>query len=75
MIDCSVVAMLATVLVTLAISFYLYFRIKFSYWQRRGVPVVKPIFPYGNLKGISKIAHPSQFFRPLFLQPARFAVD
>lgn len=32
---------------------YLYIKKKFSFWADRGVPTVKPVFPFGNLKGVS----------------------
>lgn len=39
--------------VTAVISLvYYYFKRSFGYWERLGVPYVKPIIPYGNLKGV-----------------------
>jgi cytochrome P450 family 6 len=29
-------------------ALYLYFKISYSYWERRGVPTVKPTAPFGN---------------------------
>jgi cytochrome P450 family 6 len=30
-------------------AIYVYFRVSFSYWKRRGVPTLKPIPPFGDL--------------------------
>lgn len=68
MIDGSVIFTSLTVIATLAVSFYVYFRHKFSYWERRGVPFVQPIIPFGNLSGVGKVGHSSQIFRSFYQQ-------
>ncbi|PNF15722.1 Cytochrome P450 6k1 [Cryptotermes secundus] len=32
-------------------SLYVYFKISYSYWEKRGVPTVKPTVPFGNFPG------------------------
>lgn len=31
---------------------YIYVKIAFSYWKRRGIPYIEPTFPFGNMKEI-----------------------
>lgn len=40
---------LASLLAIFFISVYSYVRNAFSYWQRKGVPFLKPNFPFGNI--------------------------
>lgn len=40
------IALLAVLITTV----YLYFKYTYTYWSRRGVPFVKPIVPFGNIK-------------------------
>ncbi|XP_055699992.1 cytochrome P450 6A1-like [Phlebotomus papatasi] len=39
---------------------HLYVRNRFLYWKKRGVPYVKPVFPFGILKSIGSTKHSSQ---------------
>lgn len=41
---------------------YLYVKHKFQYWEKRGVPYVKPEFPFGILKEIGKTKHTSEVY-------------
>lgn len=43
---------IATLLAILIATAYLYLKRAFSYWKRRNVPYVEPIFPFGNLKNV-----------------------
>lgn len=38
------------ILAVLITTVYLYFKYTYTYWSRRGVPFVKPIVPFGNIK-------------------------
>lgn len=38
----------AIVLLTVASAIYLFFKYNFSYWESRGVPYLKPSFPFGT---------------------------
>ncbi|XP_059610502.1 cytochrome P450 6a8-like [Phlebotomus argentipes] len=48
--------------VTLMVAGYLYVKKKFQYWEERGIPYVKPEFPFGILKDMGKTKHTSQVF-------------
>ncbi|XP_055697201.1 cytochrome P450 6a9-like [Phlebotomus papatasi] len=48
--------------VTLLVAGYLYVKKKFQYWEEKGVPYVKPQFPFGILKGMGSTKHSSQIF-------------
>ncbi|GAB0087591.1 Cytochrome P450 [Sergentomyia squamirostris] len=39
---------------------------KFRYWKDRGVPYVKPVFPYGTLKGMGSTKHSSEVFQKAY---------
>lgn len=39
----------ATLLVTLLVVFYAYFKWSYQYWKRKGVPYLEPTIPIGNL--------------------------
>lgn len=45
------------VLTVLALLLYYIIKRRYSFWQRHGVPFVKPTFPFGNLKGVGKEFH------------------
>lgn len=49
----------STVLIVLSVlsAFYYLIQKRYSFWLRRGVPFIKPIFPYGNLKDVGKKFH------------------
>lgn len=47
---------LSGVIVTLSIL-YFYLNSKYKYWERRGIPFVKPEFGHGNLKGVASTHH------------------
>ncbi|XP_058449379.1 uncharacterized protein LOC131429329 [Malaya genurostris] len=67
-----------------------YVRKKFSYWESRDVPFIKPRFPFGNLQAIGRRVHSSQlmtrFYREMkgkhpfggiffFTNPVALALD
>ncbi len=49
----------STVLIVLSVLATIYYFIKrrYSFWQRLGIPSVKPSFPFGNLKDVGKKFH------------------
>ncbi|XP_055697211.1 cytochrome P450 6a9-like [Phlebotomus papatasi] len=49
-------------LVTLLVAGYLYVKKKFQYWEARGLPYVKPKFPFGILGGVGSTKHSSEVF-------------
>ncbi|XP_059610500.1 probable cytochrome P450 6a21 [Phlebotomus argentipes] len=54
--------------VTLLVAGYLYVKKKFQYWDERGVPFVKPEFPFGTLKGMGKTRHTTEIFTEAYKQ-------
>ncbi|XP_055701922.1 cytochrome P450 6a9-like [Phlebotomus papatasi] len=48
--------------VTLLVAGYLYVKKQFQYWEKKGVPYVKPVFPYGILEGMGRTKHTCQIF-------------
>lgn len=40
---------LLSVITIIIISIYIYYQYIFGYWKRRGIPYIKPSFPFGNL--------------------------
>ncbi|XP_055697212.1 cytochrome P450 6a9-like [Phlebotomus papatasi] len=49
-------------IVTLLVAGYWYVKNKFQYWEKKGIPFVKPVFPYGLLKGMGTTRHTSEIF-------------
>ncbi|KAG4068832.1 hypothetical protein HA402_004980 [Bradysia odoriphaga] len=43
---------LPSIFVVLIVTVYLYVRKLFSYWQRIGIPYLKPTFPFGNFPNV-----------------------
>lgn len=39
---------------------------RYSYWREMGVPFEKPIFPFGNIKGIGKDFHSHQIMKRIY---------
>jgi cytochrome P450 family 6 len=48
--------------------FYFFVKRKLSYWERLGVPHIKPDFFWGNTKGIDSKYHHSEFWRQMYLK-------
>lgn len=48
----SLLLILTALITTLIVSIYFYVKNTFSYWKRKGVPFVEPVFPFGNLKNV-----------------------
>lgn len=48
------VVVFISLLVTVCTLLAIYVRHLFSYWQRMGVPSIKPLIPFGNFKGLGK---------------------
>ncbi|KAJ6644085.1 putative cytochrome P450 6d5 [Pseudolycoriella hygida] len=44
----SAALVLVAVAATLIVSAYLYVQWAYSYWKRRGIPYIQPVFPFGN---------------------------
>lgn len=47
---------------------YIYLKHVFSYWERRGIPQLKPIIPYGNIKEIGRSTQISLLIRDFYNQ-------
>lgn len=45
---------LSTLLVTIFAGLYIFFKYSFSYWENRGIPFLKPSFPYGNVENLAR---------------------
>lgn len=58
----------STVLIVLSVlsAFYYFIRKRYSFWLDRDVPFVKPIFPFGNLKGVGKKFHSCDLMKKLY---------
>lgn len=56
------------VLLTLTSAVFVWFKKVFTYWQSRNVLHNKPIFPYGNLKGIGDTIHQSMLAKNIYDQ-------
>lgn len=54
--------------VSAVILCYIYLKHVFSYWERRGIPQLKPIIPYGNIKEIGKSTQISLLIRDFYNQ-------
>ncbi|XP_055696257.1 cytochrome P450 6a9-like [Lutzomyia longipalpis] len=52
--------------VTLLVAGYLYVKKKFQYWEEKGVPYVKPQFPFGALKEMGRTKHSSTVFTDIY---------
>lgn len=53
-------------LVSIITAVYIYFKNAFNYWKLRGIPFVKPIFPFGNLKVFQKPVHVTEFSQEIY---------
>lgn len=52
---------------TLCLGIVTFFKWKYTYWQRKGVPFVKPIIPYGNMKEMLKVRkHFGEVFQKIY---------
>lgn len=47
---------------------YIYLKHVFSYWERRGIPQLKPLIPYGNIKEIGRSTQISLLIRDFYNQ-------
>lgn len=54
--------------VSIASAIYIFFKYKFTYWERRGVPHVSPTFPFGHLKGVGTQLHMSVWTQKFYEQ-------
>lgn len=51
---------------SIASLIYLFFKYRFSYWERKGVPFEPPIIPYGNLRDAGKKYHLSHLMKTVY---------
>lgn len=68
-IDIQLVNIILISFASLLTVIYLYFKHSYSYWESKGVPHIKPSFPFGNLNEFGKNLHTSeltQFFYKKF---------
>lgn len=49
---------LAVGLVTIAGLIFAYFKVSFNYFKSRGIKILEPSFPFGNIRGFGKTIHP-----------------
>uniref|UniRef100_A0A182K0X7 Uncharacterized protein n=1 Tax=Anopheles christyi TaxID=43041 RepID=A0A182K0X7_9DIPT len=61
--DCKMWIYLLLLAVTAA---FWYVRRKYTFWADRGVPYVKPRFPFGNIQGIGRRMHSSQLMTKFY---------
>lgn len=57
---------IALVCISIGIGFYAFFKYSFQYWKFYGIPYDEPSIPFGNIKGLGEIIHPSQFMKNLY---------
>ncbi|XP_059612810.1 uncharacterized protein LOC132259265 [Phlebotomus argentipes] len=50
----------------LALLVYYFFKRKFSYWAKLGVPHANPSFPYGNIGDVGKKLHTTELFQQFY---------
>lgn len=60
-----VIEIVSSLSVILALAFYFVKR-KYSYWKDMGIPFEEPSFPYGSIKGIGKVFHPSMIMTRIY---------
>lgn len=59
-------SVISVFIITLFTIFCIYLKHVYSFWERKGVPHVPPIFPYGNIKGIGKTIHSCELITSLY---------
>ncbi|XP_059610495.1 probable cytochrome P450 6a14 [Phlebotomus argentipes] len=62
-LDCSIVPLS---LITLVILGYLWVKKQFRFFEDKGIPFVKPTFPFGNLSGVGKDRHMGVFINEAY---------
>lgn len=45
-----------------------YVRHLYSYWERKGVPTIKPLIPFGNFKGLGKLYYQGEITQKLYTE-------
>lgn len=60
------ISIIAIILVSIITAVYVYFKSKFNYWKKRGIPFEEPIIPYGNMKGLNKTIHLSDMSKRIY---------
>lgn len=60
------ISIVVSVLVLTFTLIFWYYKKSFSYWKSRKIPYIEPIFPYGNIKGITRDFHPAQFTQKVY---------
>lgn len=63
-----VIGAIVLVFISIVTLLYGYFKYSFDYWKSRNVPHEEPSFPYGNIKGLGKTIHTSQYFKRIYDQ-------
>lgn len=52
-----VAAILFSIILIFASGIYLFFKNRFQYFKKQGIPYAEPKFPFGNLQGINSKYH------------------
>jgi cytochrome P450 family 6 len=55
-----ILTVIFSIILAIASGIYFYFKRSFSYFEKHGVPHVKPSFPLGNIQGVGSKYHISQ---------------
>lgn len=58
--------LLLVIIVSVATFVWLFYKYKFSYWERRGVLHDKPVFPYGSIAGLGTVIHAAQLMQQIY---------
>lgn len=65
-VEMDLMQILLAIIVSVATFVWLFYKYKFSYWERRGVLHDKPVFPYGSIAGVGTVIHSAQLMQQIY---------
>lgn len=62
----AILVILINILIGAVLLAYILYKKVFGYWKSRGVPFIKPVFPYGNSKGLGTEFHTFELMKRVY---------